>query len=84
MSADSRGEVRRVQFYASGLNCVACTRAFREGLRSPGIRRVQESPMLNRVVVEFDPSVTDEAKVAEEMRAVAGRAGFKGRVVFSR
>ena len=84
MSSENGEETGRVKFYVSSISCVACTPAYRKGLRSPGIRKVRELAMLNRVEVEFDPSMTDEAAVEEEVRRVAARAGFKGKVIFSR
>ncbi|MDG7011114.1 MAG: heavy-metal-associated domain-containing protein [Nitrososphaerota archaeon] len=73
-----------MRFTVSSLSCVACTPAFRKGLaRSPGIGSVKEFPMLNRVVVEFDPSRTSEEQVRAEISRVADRAGFRGKVIFS-
>lgn len=71
------------RFSVSSMNCVACTPAFRRGLsRSEGVVDVRELPMLNLVVVEFDPARTDEAKIMREVEAVAAKAGFKGKVIF--
>ena len=78
------GEVGTLRFSVSSISCVACTPAFRKGLSgSEGVLGVRELPMMNRVVVEFDPSRTDEAKLRREVEAVAAKAGFKGMVIFS-
>ena len=85
MSAPPPSKTKKIQFTVSSIGCVACTPAFRKGLqRSTGVRSVSELPMLNRVVVEFDPSTTDEARVKEEIYSVAEKAGFKGKVIISR
>ncbi|MDG6988159.1 MAG: hypothetical protein JRN21_02415 [Nitrososphaerota archaeon] len=71
------------RFSVSSVSCVACTPAFRKGLsRSEGVLDVRELPMLNMVVVEFDPARTDEAKIRREVEAVSAKAGFKGKVIF--
>ena len=78
-------KTKKIQFSVSSISCVACTPAFRKGLqRTAGVRGVSELPMLNKVVVEFDPCATDEARVREEIYSVAEKAGFKGRVIISR
>ena len=78
-------KTKRIQFSVSSISCVACTPAFRKGLRrNVGVREVSELPMLNKVVVEFDPDATDEARVREEIYSIAEKAGFKGRVIISR
>lgn len=78
-------KTRRIQFSVSSISCVACAPAIRKGLRrTAGIRAVSELPMLNTVVVEFDPAETDEARVREEIFSVAEKAGFKGKVIMPR
>jgi copper chaperone CopZ len=74
---------RRVRFSVSGINCVACTPAFRRELaRVEGVGSVKELPMLNHVVVEFDPTRTEESYVRARISEVAEKSGFKGKVVF--
>ena len=85
MSTLPPAKTERFRFAVSSISCVASAPACRKGLqRCPGVRAVVELPMLNRVVVEFDPSATDEARVREEIYRVAEKAGFKGKVVISR
>jgi copper chaperone CopZ len=74
---------RKVRFSVSGINCVACTPAFRRELaRVEGVSSVKELPMLNYVAVEFDPTKTDECYVRARISELAERSGFKGKVVF--
>ena len=82
MNAQSAsGEVR---FTIASIDCVACTPAFREGLkRSVGVRDVRALPMLNMMVVKFDPSKTRDPDVKEDILRVAAKSGFKGMVVFA-
>jgi copper chaperone CopZ len=76
-------EVKKVRFSVSGINCLACSPAFRRGLaRFEGIRSVKGLPMLDKVVVEFDPSKTNESRVRAEISIVAERSGFKRKVIF--
>ena len=81
---EKRKSSREVRFTVASISCVACTPAFRNGLKkSPGIGTVREFPMMNRVVVEFDPAMTSEDHVKEMISKVADRAGYGGRVIFS-
>ncbi|MDG6985380.1 MAG: hypothetical protein JRM73_01360 [Nitrososphaerota archaeon] len=82
MSTESgSGEVR---FAVSSVDCIACTPAFREGLkRSAGVKDVRALPMLNMMVVKFDPSKTREPDVKDDILGVAAKSGFKGMVVFA-
>ena len=75
---------KEVRFTVASASCVACTPAFKKGLgRVEGITEVRQLPMLNKVVVEFDPALAEEGRVREEILRVAERAGYKGRVIIS-
>lgn len=64
---------------------MACIPVFRKGLEQfEGISNVKQLPMLNRVVVEFDPLMTNETRVRDKIFDVAEKAGFKGKVIISR
>ena len=76
---------REIRFSVASISCVACTPAFKKGLEHvEGIREVRQLPMLNKVIVDYDPEKADEARVKEEIFKVAERAGFKGKVIISK
>ena len=76
---------REIRFSVATISCVACTPVFRKGLeRVEGVKEVRELPMLNKVVVDYDPGKADEETVKQEIQRVADRAGFKGKVIISR
>ena len=76
---------RKIEFSVASISCVACTPAFKKGLEHlEGVRDVKQLPMLNKIIVEFDPTKAEETEVKEEIFKVAERAGFKGKVIISR
>ncbi|MHB1868282.1 MAG: hypothetical protein ACYCPP_04990 [Nitrososphaerales archaeon] len=76
---------RKIEFSVASISCVACTPAFKKGLEHlEGVRDVKQLPMLNKIIVEFDPTKSEETEVREEIFKVAERAGFKGKVIISR
>jgi copper chaperone CopZ len=78
-------EKKEIRFSVASISCVACTPAFKKGLeRVKGISDVRQLPMLNKVIVEYDPSKADEARVKDAIFEVADRAGFKGKVIISK
>jgi copper chaperone CopZ len=75
---------RKIEFSVASISCVACTPAFKKGLEHvEGVKNVRQLPMLNRIVVEFDPTKADETEVKGGIFKVAERAGFKGKVIIS-
>lgn len=65
------------------LDCIACTPVFRRELQKiDGIKEVKELPLLNKIIVEFDPAGINKELVRKEIESVASRSGFKDRVVF--
>jgi len=76
---------RKIEFSLASISCVACTPAFKKGLEHlEGVRDVRQLLMLNKIIVEFDPTKVDERDVKQEIFKVAERAGFKGKVIISR
>jgi copper chaperone CopZ len=75
----------KISFSVASISCVACTPAFKKGLeRIEGIENVSQLPMLNKIVVEFEPAKIDEAKVKEEIFNIAEKVGFSGKIIISR
>jgi copper chaperone CopZ len=75
----------RISFSVSTIDCIACTPVFkRELMRLPGIKSVEPLVMLNIINVEIDPRATSVDEVKQKILEIASRAGFEGRVVFSR
>jgi copper chaperone CopZ len=78
-------ETRKIQFTVASISCVVCTPFFKKALEHvDGVKGVTQLPMMNMIVVEFDPAKVDEAKVREEIFDVAEKAGFKGKVIIPR
>lgn len=83
--SSERPRPREVRFSVASISCVACTPAFKKGLmRTEGINEVKQLPMLNKVVVEYDPERASEVEVERRIFEVADRVGFKGKVHISR
>jgi copper chaperone CopZ len=65
------------------IDCVACSPAFKRELgRLGGVRSVRALVMLNKILVEFDPSVITEERIKEKIMKVGSKAGFEGKIVF--
>jgi copper chaperone CopZ len=76
---------KEIRFSVASISCVACTPAFKKGLeRVEGVGRVRQFPMLNKIVIDYDPEKVDESKVRQEIYRVAETAGFKGKVIISK
>ncbi len=85
MGTGEKNQTRTIQFSVASISCIACTPIFKKGLgHVEGIKNVQQLPMFNKIVVEFDPETASETKVKEEIFKVADRAGFKGKVIISK
>lgn len=75
---------KKIQFSVASISCVACTPAFKKGLaKVEGVKEVAQLPMLNRIIVEFDPAAVNESSVREAIFDIAKKAGFKGKVIIS-
>ena len=82
---ENQSEHQRIQFTVASISCVACTPAFKKGLeRVDGVIGVTQLPMLNKIVVEFDPAKVDETRIEREIFSVTEKAGFKGKVIISK
>ena len=75
----------RISFSISTIQCISCTPVFkRELLKIPGIIAVTALVMMNLVVVEIDPQKITVDEVKSHVLQIADKAGFSGKVVFSR
>jgi copper chaperone CopZ len=81
MESQAKGPTS-VQFYVASISCISCTPVFGRNLRRlEGVLNVRESPMFNKIGVEFDPTTTSADRVKEGILNVAEKAGFKGKIV---
>ncbi|CAE7138344.1 unnamed protein product [Rhizoctonia solani] len=65
---DKDQEVVKSEFRVEGMTCGACVKSIEDGLRSqPGIHSIQVALLAERAVVEYDPVVWNEDKIAEEI-----------------
>jgi copper chaperone CopZ len=77
--------VREIHLSIVSISCLTCTPAFKRGLeRVNGIRNVRQLPMLNKMIVDYDPERSDEAEINQEILRAAEKAGLKGKVIISR
>jgi copper chaperone CopZ len=75
----------RISFSVSSLECIACAPVFkRELMKFHGIKKVEPLVMLNIINVEIDPRETTIDEVKQKILEIASKAGFGGRIVFSR
>ncbi|KAH7318872.1 heavy metal translocatin [Rhizoctonia solani] len=65
---DKDQEVVKSEFRVEGMTCGACVKSIEDGLRSqPGIHSIQVALLAERAVVEYDPVVWTDDKIAEEI-----------------
>ncbi|KAG9104395.1 hypothetical protein FRC06_002949 [Ceratobasidium sp. 370] len=67
-SKEGNSELVRSEFRVEGMTCGACVKAIEDGIRPlPGIHSVQVALVAERAVVEYDPVLWDDDKIAEEI-----------------
>ncbi|KAG9081741.1 hypothetical protein FS749_007431 [Ceratobasidium sp. UAMH 11750] len=65
-SKEGSSELVRSEFRIEGMTCGACVKAIEDGLRPlPGIHSIQVALVAERAVIEYDPIIWDDDKVAE-------------------
>ncbi|CAE6447819.1 unnamed protein product [Rhizoctonia solani] len=65
---DKEGEVVKSEFRVEGMTCGACVKSIEGGLVSqPGILSIQVALLAERAVVEYDPVLWTDDKIAEEI-----------------
>lgn len=75
----------RISFSVSTIECISCTPIFkRELLKILGVKAVTPFAMMNLIVVEIDPQIITVAEVKSQVLKIAVKAGFSGKVIFSR
>jgi hypothetical protein len=75
-----RGEV---SFSIQTIDCIACSPALGRGLRTiRGVLEVKDLPMLNRMIVVYDPLLMDRPTVLREIAHVAEKSGLGGKILF--
>ncbi|KAJ1307096.1 hypothetical protein OPQ81_001214 [Rhizoctonia solani] len=65
---DKDREIVKSEFRVEGMTCGACVKSIEDGLRSQaGIHSIQVALLAERAVVEYDPVVWTDDKIAEEI-----------------
>ncbi|KAF8676831.1 Copper P-type ATPase CtaA [Rhizoctonia solani] len=65
---DKEAEAIKSEFRVEGMTCGACVKSIEDGLRSqPGIYSIQVALLAERAVVEYDPVLWTDDKIAEEI-----------------
>ncbi|CAE6525278.1 unnamed protein product [Rhizoctonia solani] len=65
---DKDQELAKSEFRVEGMTCGACVKSIEDGLRSqPGIHSIQVALLAERAVVEYDPVLWTDDKIAEEI-----------------
>ncbi|KAF8600737.1 copper P-type ATPase CtaA [Ceratobasidium sp. AG-I] len=68
LNKEQSSEIRRSEFRVEGMTCGNCAETIQKSLRAqPGIHSVQVALVVERAVIEYDPVVWDDDKVAEEI-----------------
>lgn len=72
-----------VSFSVQTIDCIACSPAFGRGLRTVrGVLEVKDLPMMNRMIVVYDPRLMDRPTVLWEIVRVAKKSGLGGKILF--
>ena len=76
---------QQISFTVQSIDCITCWPVFRRHLgKVNGVLEVKELPITNKIIVVFDGSKVDRPAVLREINDVAKRAGYDGKVIFSR
>jgi len=75
----------RIHLSIVSISCLACDPTLTRGLeRVNGIEKVRQLPMLNKMIVDYDPERFNETEINQEILKAAEKAGLKGKVIISR